>query len=400
MGSLHPLLRAAALPFAALAVALFLVALRLAFYHADPSLMYDARVYQRGAQAVLGGQALYGDLYAGRPGPPFTYTPFAAIVFLPLVGLSGLTLAAVWTLLSALSLEGSIWICLGWAGLTEPRLRLALTAAVSVLALGLDPVSVTLELGQVNLILMLAVLLDLSLSDGSRWKGAGIGLASGVKLVPGFFVLYLLVTRRFRAAGTAAAVWGATIAAGWAVLPRDSLDYWGGTILKTHRVGDPQNVHSQSLASLLARWFHTSQGFLPVWILLCLLIAAATLLLAAQASRRRDELLAACICASATLLISPITWEHHWVWVVPFLVWLGNRAWRSRSALLGLAAAAVAVEFYVSPYRAVPKDMVLNLHLDLWQLLATSTYAFSALLFLVLIARMSWKDRRPAASTR
>ncbi len=370
--------------------------LRLVFFQADSGLMYDAHVYQRGAQAILHGQQLYGNLYGGRPGAGFTYAPFAALLFLPLLALSGLGLALVVTVISVLCLEASVWVCLGWVGVTDRLRRPALTAVISLVAIGLDPVSVTLLLGQVNLVLMFVILLDLSLPDENRWKGAGIGLAAGVKLLPAFFVLYLLVTRRLRAAATALVAWAATVAAAWILLPRDSLDYWGGTVFQTQRVGDPQNVHSQSLASLLARWFHTSQGFLPAWMLLCLAIAVATLLLAAWAHRRRDELLAACICASATLLISPITWEHHWVWVVPALVWLGDRAWRTRSAVLWLAAATGVAEFYLSPYRSVPRDMVLDLHLDLWQLLATSTYALSALLFLGLVARMSWFQRRPA----
>ena len=106
-------------------------------------------------------------------------------------------------------------------------MRLGATLGVSALALLTEPVQQTLALGQVNLLLMLLVVADLLTPDALRgrtrwWHGIGIGLAAGVKLTPLIFIPYLLLVRRYRQAATAAGVFAATVALGYAVLPRDS----------------------------------------------------------------------------------------------------------------------------------------------------------------------------------
>jgi alpha-1,2-mannosyltransferase len=253
----------------------------------------------------------------------------------------------------------------------------------------------------VNLVLLLLVLADLSLPDGSRWKGVGTGIAAGIKLTPALFAVYLALTGRVRAATVAAGTFAATVAVGFALLPGDALRYWGGTFLDTSRVGDPQNVRSQSLRSLLVRWAHTAQGVEPVWIVLAAAVAAAALALAVWAHRRGDELLAMCVCATAVLLVSPITWQHHWVWMVPTLAWLARQAWRTRSRLLGGLTAAVALEFFVRPYQwGIPVDREADLHLGTLQLVQASTYGVTALLILAVAALTLRPAARPTTRRR
>jgi alpha-1,2-mannosyltransferase len=52
-------------------------------------------------------------------------------------------------------------------------------------------------------------------------------------------------------------------------------------------------------------------------------------------------------CALTGLLVSPISWDHHWVWIVPVLALLADAAARAsgaaRWAFLGLAGAVFAV---------------------------------------------------------
>jgi alpha-1,2-mannosyltransferase len=348
-------------------------------YRHNAGWMYDAKVYRTGGSTALHGR----DVYSSSIWPGFTYTPFAALLFVPL-SLPPLGWAAIlWTAASMLCLEASAWLCLGQLGVTSVRLRLASTALVCVLAVWLDPVSATLLAGQVNVIVMFAVLMDLTLPDGNRWQGVALGVVAGIKLIPAFFILYLLLTRRFRAAAVAIAAFGATVAVGFVGLTADSARYWGGLFLQSGRVGDPQNVRSQSLRSVVVRWAHTSQGIDPIWIALCVAVVVVALAVGVWAHRREDELLAVCVCASATLLISPITWQHHWVWLLPTLVWLAARAWRSRSGVLWVALAAAAADFYARPYLwGIPVDKVADLHLDTRQLVVSSTYAAAAIAFL------------------
>jgi alpha-1,2-mannosyltransferase len=408
----------------ALAVALALLAAGVAVlvYQHNTGWMYDAKVYRTGGAAALHGL----DVYADVP-PAFTYTPFAALLFVPLTFLPVNGIGFLLTAISLLCLEGAVWLSLRFPPPPHPRksaphhrdfpglaagaatspargegLGLFLVAAaVCLLAVWVDPVSLTLLLGQVNLVLLLLVLGDLSLPDGSRWKGVGTGIAAGIKLAPAFFAVYLALTGRVRAAAVAAGTFAATVAVGFVLLPGDALRYWGGTFLDSSRVGDPQNVRSQSLRSLLVRWAHTTHGVDPVWLVLAVAVVAAALVLAVWAHWRGDELLAMCVCATAILLVSPITWQHHWVWMVPTLIWMVRRAWRSRSWLLGAFAAAVALEFYARPYQwGITVDRVADLHLDTLQLLQSSTYGVTALLILALAARTLLPAVRPTTRRR
>jgi alpha-1,2-mannosyltransferase len=253
--------------------------------------------------------------------------------------------------------------------------------AVAGAALLLDPPVKTILLGQVNLVLLLLVVADLSRPDGARGKGLGVGVAAGIKLLPALFAVYLLLTGRVRAALVAAGAFALTVVTGYVFAPVSSLAYWGGLFLQTDRVGFPQNPNSQSLASLVARWLH-STSVEPAWLGVEAATAAAVLSLAVWAHRKGDELLAICVCGIGTLLLSPITWQHHWVWVIPMLVWLGARARAGHIGAIVLTA-LVAIDFFARPYRFLPIDRAADLRLDLGQLLLGSTYAAAAIAFLV-----------------
>jgi alpha-1,2-mannosyltransferase len=378
-------------------LALVAAAVAVFVYQHNTGWMYDAKVYRMGGAAALHGL----DVYADVP-PAFTYPPFAALLFVPLAFLPIDGIGFLLIFVSLLCLEAIVWLAIRAASPAMGKRHLVLAwAGTCALAVWMDPVSLTLLLGQVNLVLLLLVLADLSLPDASRWKGVGTGIAAGIKLTPALFAVYLALTGRVRAAAVAAGTFACTVAIGVALLPTDALRYWGGTFLDSSRVGDPQNVRSQSLRSLLVRWAHTTHGVDPVWIALAVAVAAAALVLAVWAHRRGDELLAMCVCATAILLVSPITWQHHWVWMVPTLVWLVREAWRTRSRLLGAFAAAVALEFFVRPYQwGIPVDRVADLHLDTLQLLQSSTYGVTALLILAVAARRLHLAPGPAATRR
>src|SRR5580693_793855 len=149
------------------------------------------------------------------------------------------------TLVSLAALGLSTWLVFGALGYRDrPAVRLGATLGVSALALATEPVQQTLALGQVNLLLMLLVVADLltggALVPGGRtrwWHGFGIGIAAGVKLTPLIFIPYLLLIRKYRQAATATAVFAATVALGYAILPRDSRTYWAdGLFLKANRI--------------------------------------------------------------------------------------------------------------------------------------------------------------------
>jgi Glycosyltransferase family 87 len=302
--------------------------------------MRDLVVYRDGGLIVRHVSPAYdphraSPLYdwVGQHGVQFTYPPFAAVLFSVASVLSWTAMRWAMTVASLAALGLSLWLVTGALGYRDrPSVRLGATLGVSALALATEPVQQTLSLGQVNLLLMLLIVADLlaggALAPGSRtrwWHGIGIGIAAGVKLTPLIFIPYLLLIRRYRQAATASVVFAATAALGYAVLPGDSGTYWAhGLFLKANRIVFLGTRGNQSLRGILTRLAGSvSAGTLP-WIAAAVLVAAAGLAAAALLYRARQPVPAMLACALTGLLISPLSWDHHWVWVAPGLALLAH----------------------------------------------------------------------------
>ena len=378
----------------------FALAVAYGLYIALRTYEVDLGVYLR-----LGGRYVFtSHLYSfvlPNTSLPFTYPPFAALLFAPWqrtftsVGL----VQAVWTMGNLVALIGVLVLSLR---LVKPSLdgvatwRLAL--ALSLPAVLLNPVLITIGFGQVNLFVTFLVMWDL-LSDrhvGKRQLPLGVatGLAAAVKLTPLLFVPYLVITRRWRGALTCVLTFGACELVSFAVSPTSSRAYWTKAIFQPGRAGDLTIVDNQNLWGVLDRFTH---GLLPdaVMIPVLLLTAASGLWLAAQAHRRSSPFLGVLICAATCLIVSPISWVHHIVWVVPAILWLALAPDRPRWGRP--LAAATAVLFWSAPVWWVPYKDTSDLHLNPLQLLAGNSFFFAMLLFLagatVLVIR---RGARPA----
>ncbi|MFL6113022.1 MAG: glycosyltransferase 87 family protein [Catenulispora sp.] len=313
----------------------------------------DLGVYWEGGRAVWHGTHLY-DLSYTWVHLPFTYPPFSAGVFAVAAHLPLAMLAVLVAAVDLLTLVVAAWIALGtrtWA--TVPA-RLGSAFAIAAFGLWLEPVQQTLDFGQVNIVLMLLVLLDLK-QDDRRWtKGIGVGLAAGFKLTPAIFIAYLLVTRRFRAAATALAMFAATIGVTWIALPSESHRYWIGRLFTdSSRVGNAAYVGDQSLHGVISRLMDGSGD--KLFLGLAALVAIGGLALAAWAHRYGDEVLAILLTAATGLLVSPISWTHHWVWIVPFAGWLvAQRTFAMALWLRITLCAGLFAAFTAWPYRTGP----------------------------------------------
>ena len=340
-----------------------LLAAVLAVYLADlvthlssMAAMRDLVVYRDGGLIVRHSSPAYNPHHAsplydwtGQNGVQFTYPPFAAVIFAVASVLSWTAMRWAMTLASLAALGLSLWLVFGALGYKDrPAVRLGATLGVSALALATEPVQQTLALGQVNLLLMLLVVADLftagALTPGGSqgrtrwWHGLGIGIAAGVKLTPLIFIPYLLLIRGYRQAATAAGVFAATAALGYAILPGDSSTYWAhGLVLKANRIVFLGTRGNQSLRGVLTRLAGSvSEGTVP-WIAAAIVIAVAGLAAAALLYRARQPVPAMLACALTGLLVSPLSWDHHWVWVAPGIALLAHLG---ASAARGLVRAA------------------------------------------------------------
>ena len=349
----------------------------------------DVRVYWWGGQHA--GRALYS---AHAPFS-FTYPPFAAAVFrFGTPGPEG-WLAAVITVVSIASLVVLVWLSLAAAGVRPSAETVFAVTALSAL---LWPVAYTLHLGEVNLLVAALVAVDLLRQrDGGWWQGIGTGLAAGIKLTPLVFVIYLLVTRRLRAAATAAGAFAATIAAGWLLLPAASRVFWlDGVFAAQSRVGNVANPSDQSLAGAVARLAGGRlAGVHAWWLVAVVLCGLAGLAVAAWAHRRGWRLGGVCCCAITGLLVSPFSWAHHWVWAVPLLIWTATTAWRHRSLAGGAATAVVAVVFSGLIPLTWP-DRPANLA----RIVASDLYVLCGLAVLAVTAGLLARQARPPGGLR
>ncbi|WP_326555210.1 glycosyltransferase family 87 protein [Micromonospora sp. NBC_01813] len=312
------------------------VAAALAWY-GNRHNFYDLKIYLSAMRWWADGNPLYdysqpdvvqGELY-------FTYPPFTALLLRPFAVLSNGYTATIFTVGTLLALVvTTVWLVTPIArrrGL--PRWWLAGLAVPLVVLI--EPTRETIFLGQINMLLVVLILADLlfAVPKGSRWAGVGIGLATAIKLFPGIFIVYLLVTRRWRAAlVSCVAAAGATLLAA-AVLPAESWRFWTQELWSTERVGRSDYTGNQSLQGLLGRLVAPDEPSRLIWLVLVAVVAGYGLWRAAQAVRAGDELAGLTLTGLVAALIAPITWPHHVYWFVPALILLLDAALRQPAGI-------------------------------------------------------------------
>jgi glycosyl transferase family 87 len=319
----------------------------LATHLSSMAAMRDLVVYRNGGLIVRHVAPAYdghraSPLYdwTGPNGVQFTYPPFAAVIFAAASVLSWTAMRWVMTLVSLAALGLSLWLVFGALGYEDrPRIRLGATLGVSALALATEPVQQTLALGQVNLLLMLLVVADLltaSVLNGQTrwWHGIGIGLASAVKLTPLIFIPYLLLVRRYRQAATAAGTFVATVLLGYAILPTDSDTYWlHGLVFNANRIVFLGTRGNQSLRGALTRLAGSVTAGTAPWLVAGIGVLIVGVVAGAVLYRAGHPVAGMLACALTGLLVSPLSWDHHWVWVAPAIALLAHQGARARGAV-------------------------------------------------------------------
>ncbi|MCS0638137.1 glycosyltransferase 87 family protein [Streptomyces sp. LP05-1] len=367
---------------AAAAVCLLSFAAFWAAQRAAHVTMLDLSVYRAEGETVLSG----GDLYAMRATTanlPTTYPPFAALLFTPLTLLGVPEMRTVATAGNLLLLLALVRLSLRLVG--RDRWVTALLAAAALV--WCEPVWTTLRYGQINLLIAVAVLWDLTRRERNRWAGVGIGLATAVKLTPGLFVVLLLAVGLIRArehgwnpwlrrAATATGVFVAVTVGSAVALPYDSRRFWTEMIYETGRVGRTEETANQSLSGVLARLLHTTDPG-HWWLVAALLVGAGGLTVAVRAALRGDRAVAAVACGLTALLVSPISWSHHWVWCVPLLVLLAARPGRHWGWTAGTALVFASFALWWVPH--APAPVRLELHQNPGQMLLSALYTLLGL---------------------
>ena len=273
--------------------------------------MVDLEVYRRAGSVLLAN----GDFY-DLPGPlQFLYPPFAAVLAVPLALLPSTVVQLAWTMAGALALVA----ILHRFGLQGWRLSGASALAVCVV----EPVVQTLAFGQLGIFLVALVVLDLV--PGPRVfprrllpEGVLTAIATAIKLTPAIFLVYLLTVRKYRAFWAAVITGIAVTLITAAIVPAASYEFW--TRLAHGDTGLGHSIiyyTNQSVMADIVRVFRLGAAPMIVGLVLSAFVAAAGVWAAMLWHRLGDVRLAVNLCGVAGLLASPVSWLHHFVWVIP-----------------------------------------------------------------------------------
>ncbi len=337
---------------AALVLALS-VAARLAWTYLVPNgaNFVDLHVYLGGAAALDHPGTLYSYVYADQTPDfplPFTYPPFAALVFYPLTRLPFGVVALGWQLGIIAALYGVVRVSQRLIGVSSQSAAMLWTAV----GIWTEPLRSTFDYGQINVFLVLAALWA---AYSSRWWVSGllVGVAAGIKLTPAIAGVYLAGVRRWGAAVFAAVVFAATVALSIGVIGQQARYYFSDLLGDAGRVGPIGTSFNQSWRGGISRILGHDAGYGPLVLggiaLSAVLAVLAWRALAAggddaerseegePANGSRERLGSLLVVELFGLLISPISWTHHWVWLLPLMIWLINGPWRARpgAAVLG-----------------------------------------------------------------
>lgn len=307
----------------------------------------DLEVYRDAGQAYLDGVPLFGDEFEGAGGLRFIYGPFAAFAVVPFTVLPDPWARGLWTAIAVALLWWVLRAVCTRLGRPNSSL-LALTLLSPALLLG--PVRDTIGYGQINIIMMALVVLDVTGVIPRRFRGVGIGIAAAVKVTPAAFGLLLLVRKDYPSVVRAAGAFILVGALGYLVAPGDSRAYWTSEFFNTERGGSHLYGPNQAITGLLARQGLDAGTKDAVWLLAVVVVVAAAAYAARRFTVSGEHVLALGVVALASLLAAPLAVSHHWVYVVlllPLLVAPQYRSWRN-------ALAFGAGVFFLSMHNIVP----------------------------------------------
>ena len=336
-------------------------------------------VYRFAAERLLAGLDLYSTGLTGKPGELlFIYPPFAAVCALPLALLDSSAVHLLWLLGVVATLTYAVVRMLKSTGMQVGEGLFSLVALLVGVIAWLEPIRLTAELGQINLVLLALVVADLSpyASRGwapslrgecpqgtkqGKWTGIGVGPGGGPQT-------------------DSRAVHRLPVGD-----PTDTCCLVGHGNVRRHGryriclcacVIRPRfGCTADSTTSTASRMIHSRT---QVWAACCcgctgsptaaaiaaMAVAAVAVLVAAIAYRHGQGVLAVAVVGMASAAASPFSWSHHWVWFAPLVVHLGHRAYVLRGRVAATAMwllCALVGGWFVSMAGDSPQGGILSL---------------------------------------
>ena len=338
----------------------------------NPFAGMDFSIYRLGAMTIFDNEGFTQDLYSptlndhGVNKPPFTYPPFAAMLFLPFAFMPlevGMVIMVVGSAVVAWWISTIIYNYVNARGRELPLQqyfgRAGTIAVLTILVVAAGPWQRTLDLIQINPFITALILADFVRPATRVPRGVLIGIAGGVKLTPLVFGLILLVRRDWKGIAALGATFLATIAVGFILLPNEAPQFWFSAISDPSRVGDINFVDNISIQGWLMHFGLKGTALKLGFYALAVLSIALVAVLLYQLDRRGKTLAQVAVTGTLMVALSPISWSHHNV-LLPlllaafildafptFMVYLPSAARKIACVLAWVAG----VGLYLSPIR-------------------------------------------------
>lgn len=303
----------------------------------------DFRVYRGAAETLLAGGNLYSFFVPDIAGSAtFLYPPFAALLVVPTLLIPAGPAATAWTL--AHFGFAAVLVCLlvrdaGWQPHGTPISRMLPVAGLWTGVACSGPLLSGVENGQVSVLIVTLVMVDLLLLP-PKWRGVLVGVAAAIKLTPILIVGYLVVSRQWRTAWTAAGSFAAAGLAGLLLAPAESIAYWTQVVFDSSRVPSIDSERNLSIFGAMRFWFGSADWVRPAWTIAAAVTAAAAMWAAARHHRRGETAAAVLVICMATAAVSPVAWSHYLLWLplVGVYLALSSARWQRRAGVLLLVS--------------------------------------------------------------
>ncbi|MEU6713836.1 glycosyltransferase 87 family protein [Nonomuraea sp. NPDC046802] len=286
----------------------------------DDQRLVDLDVYRTGGQMLLDGRPVY-DYFTPAPQLlPFTYPPIAAMLAVALAKMSWETAQWVWTAGIFAALGVTVWFA--FRQVFRPELRKYapwLVALLMVACTYLMPIRDQVRFGQVDILLVALCLADVAAKRPWWPRGFLIGLATAVKLTPGVFLIYLLITKQWRTFFMATFTAAVLTLLPFGVIPRDATDFWFSALLDPERLGANAATTNQSIRGMLIRLYMDETLTFVIWAAIVAAVGWYGFRGAREAYKANDSITAVALVGLMAVLLSPVAWIHHLAWVVVVL---------------------------------------------------------------------------------
>lgn len=361
----------------------------------------DLEVYLHAARDLLAGKDIYQT--QSPLGLWYIYPPIAAVLMIPLVVGPYVLWQLVWTALLVLaqnSVLARVGVRRGWV--------LAVVSVCVVVAM--EPIRTTLGYGQVNTLLMLLVVADLlpdrPAPDGIARRrlipqGTLIGLAAAIKLTPLLFVVFLLLLGRRRAAIVSTVTFAALTVIGAVVMWQGTVTFFTGLLGGDTKTSGPQYVGNQSMVGVTTRLLGANTAATLVGLAIAAIVALLAVIVAVRWWSAGEKGFAVALVGVATCIASPLSWTHHWVWILPLAAAALLSSRLPRWAVVTTAVLTVwvsaCVPLTVLPYGAGAVDRYSALD----QVVANLQPVLAAALVVGLavgVLREGWRPERPVGA--